>query len=60
MPVTRGHDSKGSFYRWGKLAKYYYTPRDKASREKAKRLANRQGRAVHISQWYQAKRKKAH
>ena len=46
MPVIRGKDVKGPFYRWGNLTKYYYKPNDKDSREIAKLKAQRQGGAV--------------
>jgi hypothetical protein len=47
MPVRRGHDSKGPYYEWGGHGrKYRYTPGNKASRERAKRAATRQGQAA--------------
>jgi len=48
IPTTCGHkDSKGYFCRWGKSgAKYYYDPNDKASRERAKKKADKQGAAI--------------
>ena len=47
MPVERGRDSKGPYYRWGDEGKkYHYTPGDEDSREKAKRRAAKQGRAI--------------
>lgn len=47
MPVQRGHDSKGSYYRWGQHgAKYYYTAGNASSRTKAHDKAARQGRAI--------------
>lgn len=48
MPVQRGRDSQGSFYRWGNSGKkYYYIPGSKRSRELAKQKALKQGRAIH-------------
>lgn len=41
MPVRKGRDSKGSFYRWGSGKKY----RGKGARAKA----SRQGRAAYAS-----------
>lgn len=47
MPVRKGKDSKGPFYRWGRTGKkYHYKPNSKASRESAKGKARKQGRAV--------------
>ena len=47
MPVTRGTDSEGAFYRWGSRgAKYRYTPGDDESRAEARRKAEAQGRAA--------------
>jgi hypothetical protein len=43
MPLRRGRDSKGSFYRWGHQKKYYYFPSDPDSRKSAKRKAIKQG-----------------
>lgn len=47
MPVHRGRDSTGCFYQWGSKKRYYYTPGDKASRDKAKVKAALQGRAAY-------------
>lgn len=49
MPVERGEDSKGPYYQWGDQKKYHYTPGDKESREKAKKKAEKQGRAARAS-----------
>lgn len=50
MPVNRGRDTKGTFYRWGKTGKkYYYKTGDKASRDGAKSKANRQAKAIYAS-----------
>jgi hypothetical protein len=47
MPVQRKADIKGSYYQWGSTGKkYYYLPNNRQSREKAKELAMRQGRAI--------------
>ena len=51
MPIQRGNDSHGSFYRWGTTGhKYYYKTNNSRSRENAKEKARRQGIAVKISQ----------
>jgi len=50
MPVRRGKDSKGPFYRWGFSGKkYYYLSGNKRSREVAFRKAFIQGKAI---QWH--------
>jgi hypothetical protein len=50
MPVNAGRDSKGCYYQWGSSGKkYYYTCGDKPSRDRAKRKAEEQGRAVRAS-----------
>ncbi len=50
MPVLRGHDSKGSFYRYGKHGKkYYYKTNEPVSRVRAKAKAKKQGKAAHSS-----------
>lgn len=51
MPVRRGKDSKGSYYRWGyeRTTKYYYTPGNKKARNMAKKLALEQGKAIYFS-----------
>jgi hypothetical protein len=47
MPINRGHDAEGPFYRWGvKGKKYHYKTDDKKGREKAKAEARKQGRAA--------------
>jgi hypothetical protein len=47
MPVDRGHDSKGPYYRWGGSGKKYrYTAGNKRSREMARDKATRQGQAA--------------
>ena len=49
MPVRRGVDHHGTFFQWGYHGKkYYYSPFQKKSREKAEKDATKQGRAV---QW---------
>ena len=51
MPTKCGQkDSKGYFCRWGNHGKkYYYNPNDKASRERARKKADKQGAAAHAS-----------
>lgn len=47
MPVQRSRDKNGSFYRYGSSgARYYYAPGDVRSRDNARSLAARQGRAI--------------
>jgi len=47
MPVQRGKDSKGPFYRWGNSGhKYHYKSGSKRSRELAHNKAAKQGRAI--------------
>lgn len=47
MPVQRGTDSKGPFYRWGNSGKKYrYTAGNKSSRSRAYNRAAKQGRAI--------------
>jgi hypothetical protein len=47
MPVHRGRDRAGPYFRWGQTgAKYHYTAGNATSRARAKALAARQGRAV--------------
>ena len=46
MPVHNGRDSKGSFYQWGKQAKYYYVVGNTRSRNAAKRKASLQRAAI--------------
>jgi hypothetical protein len=48
MPVRRGKDKDGPFYRWGDHGKrYHYTAGDGRSRDQAKQQAARQGQAAH-------------
>lgn len=51
MPVKCGKtDSKGTYCQWGDSGKkYYYTPGDKSSREKARKKAAAQGVAAYAS-----------
>lgn len=53
MPVRLGRDKFGNFAQWGQgvhTKRYRYRAGDKASRERAKAQAARQGRAVKASQ----------
>lgn len=51
MPVQRGRDSEGPFYRWGDQGKkYHYEAGDSDSREAAKAKAAAQGRAIKARQ----------
>lgn len=49
IPTRCGlQDSNGTFCRWGESGKkYYYTPGNRASMERARSKANAQGRAAH-------------
>ena len=50
MPVQRGKDGDGRYYRWGDSGKrYHYKPGDKESRDKARAKAEKQGRAARAS-----------
>lgn len=50
MPVRRGKDGDGPYYRWGESGKkYHYESGNKSSREKAKASAEKQGRAARAS-----------
>lgn len=47
----RGQDKIGVFARWGEHGKkYYYTAKDRKSREAAQEKAHRQGMAIKASQ----------
>lgn len=54
MPITRGSDTKGAYYRWGPAghggAKHHYAAGNKASRERAKAKAFLQAKAIEASQ----------
>lgn len=49
MPVTRGKDTHGSFYRWGSGKKYYYTVGDAKSRSAARAKATRRQTAAYAN-----------
>ena len=50
MPVIRGKDDKGLYFKYGsKGHKYYYIKNDKESRTKAQNKAKKQGRAIEWS-----------
>jgi hypothetical protein len=47
MPVHRSKDGKGPYYQWGESGKkYHYETGDAQSRERAKKKAEKQGRAA--------------
>jgi len=51
MPVMRGKDGKGPYFKWGEHGKaYHYKSGNKSSRERARKRAARQGRAIKRSQ----------
>lgn len=53
MPLVRGTDTKGAYYRWGPAGsggtKYHYTAGNAVSRERAKAKAMTQARAIEAS-----------
>lgn len=49
MPVHKGSDKKGSYYRFGKEKKYYYKPGNSRSTTIAKNKAIKQGVAINYS-----------
>jgi hypothetical protein len=50
MPVQRKKDSEGPYYQWGNSGKkYHYEAGNKASRERAKNKATKQGQAARAS-----------
>lgn len=50
MPLERSRDQQGSFFRYGRSGKkYYYTPKNKQSRDNAKEEALRQARAIYYN-----------
>ncbi len=50
MPVSAGRDQQGCYYQWGSTGKkYYYECGNREARERAKRQAEAQGRAVRAS-----------
>ena len=52
MPVERAIKDGKPGFRFGKSGKIYiYTPRDKESRERARKKAEKQGRAVRSMGW---------
>lgn len=47
MPVQRGKDSNGPYYKWGQNGKrYYYSSGNTSSRTRAHHKAEKQGRAI--------------
>ncbi|MDE2100888.1 MAG: hypothetical protein KGL39_26815 [Patescibacteria group bacterium] len=53
MPVRRGRSGGRCFYQWGDdphTKKYFYSPNNPASRERAKKRAALQGRAIKAAQ----------
>ena len=50
MPVRRGKDKDGAYYRWGESGKKYrYETGNERSRQAAKKKAEKQGQAVKAS-----------
>lgn len=57
MPIRRKTDSRGTYYQWGNRgAHYYYTPGNKASRDRAYNRAARQAGAAY-AHGYREKKK---
>lgn len=52
MPLNKGYDKKGYFYRWGEQKKYYYNPNSQKSATEAAKKALRQGRAIGYSKYH--------
>jgi hypothetical protein len=53
MPVQRGRDSQGPYYKWGNRGHhYYYLAGNKRSRERAYNRALKQGRAILVRRNY--------
>lgn len=51
MPVNRGKDKDGPYYRWGEHGKkYHYISGNKRSRSIAREKALKQGKAIKASQ----------
>lgn len=51
MPVKRVFKNDKPGYQWGSGTIYVYIPGNKASRERAKKKAEKQGRAVRSTGW---------
>jgi len=47
MPINTGNDRYGAYIRWGNRKKYYFTPGNPKSFNKAYDLALRQMRAIY-------------
>lgn len=51
MPVQKGNDSNGSYFRWGEHGKkYYFDSNSNRSKQLARKKAEKQGRAIKASQ----------
>ena len=56
MPIFKGHDNFGYYYKYGKSGKkYYYTTYDRDTRDKAYNKAKRQGIAIRMSKMRKSK-----
>ena len=52
MPVQTGKDSRGCFARWGQIGKkYYYRCKNAMARKRAKKKAEKQGKAIFAGGW---------
>ncbi len=52
MPIQKASKNGKPGYKWGQSGKIYtYTPGNKASRERAKKKAEKQGQAVRSTGW---------
>lgn len=48
MPIHKGRDKGGFYYRWGNRKKYYYTP---GNEQEAYEKARKQAAAIYASGW---------
>lgn len=49
MPIRKGKDKNGFYYRWGNQKKYYYDPYSLYSENQAYSLSVQQARAIFSS-----------
>jgi hypothetical protein len=58
MPIKRGKDSRGPYYRYGSRKKYYYKSGSKRSRDIAYKKAHRQMVAILATGWREPGKRK--
>jgi len=51
MPVRKGKDQKGCYYRYGSQKKYHFKCGSKSGASRAKRKAEKQGKAIRSTGW---------